>query len=105
MAEALPPDEARHRVPSLYDIAGRLEVELERTVGDPTAMLTAAQLGSFNQLLADARAVVPHSVALREDVAEADAATRPAELYRALHTTIVPTLHNALPPDEYRKRG
>lgn len=105
MDDVLSPDEARRRLPSLYDIAGDLAIQLEDLARDPAAALTPAQIGSFNQLLADARALLPDSVALREDVSEADAATRAADAHRALDTTIVPTLHNALPPDAYEKRG
>jgi hypothetical protein len=104
MAQTYPDDEAQRRLPFLYDSATDLEVQLEDTVGDPAATLTPGQLGAFNQILADARALLPNSVALREDVAEATADTRPAEVHRALNTTLVPTLHNALPPDEYEKR-
>ena len=105
MAQTYPEDEARRRVPFLYDSATDLAIQLEDTVGDLTATLTPGQLGAFNQILADARALLPDSVALREDVAEASADTRPAEVHRALNTTIIPTLHNALPPDAYEKRS
>ena len=93
------------RLPPLYDSAANLEVQMEGTLRDPNAVLTPSQLGVFNQILADARALLPNSVALREDVEEATENTRPADMHHDLKTTIVPTLHNALPPDAYNKRG
>ena len=98
-------EEAALRLPALYDAAADLAIQLEGALRDPTAALTPGQLGAFNQILADARALLPDSLALREDVAEADAATRPAALHHALNTTIVPTLHNALPPEAFAKRS
>jgi len=70
-------------------------------------ILTAGQIGAFNSILHDCRDLLPKSVALREDVEEIDepAKARTAEVYRALHVTIVPTLHNALPEDFYRRHG
>ena len=96
--------EADGRLPYLYDSAGNLEEALGRIMNDPNATLTPGHIGAFNQILADARAILPDSVALREDVAEVDAATSPADAHHALRTTIVPTLHNALPPDAYEQR-
>lgn len=89
----------------LYDSATALAIQLERGLGDPDATLTPAEIGAFNQVLADARKALPGSAALREDVAEIDAATRPADAHHALNTTVVPTLHNALPPAAYEERG
>jgi len=102
-------DEARARLPHLYTHAGDLEVELGSLLRrDPDLALTPAQIGRYNQLLRDARMAVPGSIALREDVGEIEAheydGARVGDVYRALHTTIVPTLHNALPEDEYDKR-
>ncbi len=93
------------RLPPLYDSAASLEIQLESALRHPDAVLTAPQIGVFNQLLADARALLPNSVALREDIEEATENTRPADLYHDVKTTLVPTLHNALPPDAYDKRG
>ena len=93
------------RLPPLYDSAANLEIQLEGITRDPNATLAAPQLGAFNQILADARALLPNSVALRDDVTEATEDTRPADLHHDLKTTVVPTLHNALPPDAYNKRG
>jgi hypothetical protein len=92
---------------SLYDSAGRLQIELEPSLRDADFALTPAHIGAFNQILADARRAVPDSIALRDDVAEIDAADPPLprDVHHALRTTIVPTLHNALPPDAYRERG
>ena len=107
-ADPLSPDEARLRLPSLYRVAADLQIQMESLTGKASAAaagLTAAQIGAFNQLLADARALLPRSVALREDVDEADANTRPLDAHHALKTTIVPTLHNALPPDAYERTG
>ena len=104
-----PHEEPRLRLPSLYRIAGDLQTQLEKTPGGLTKMstttLTPAQVGSFNQLLADARAVLPDSVALREDVGEVDTNTRLLDAHHALKTTLVPTLHNALPNEAYDKTG
>lgn len=105
MDEAFPAQEIRRRLPLLYDSATDLVIQLENTVGDVDAALTPGQMGAFNQLLADARALLPRSVALREDAAEANADTHPGDVHRALNTTIVPTLHNALAPEDYEKRG
>ena len=110
MAESTENNEARLRarrmlLAPLYDSAAALAIQLERGLGDPDATLTPGEIGSFNQILADARAALPDSLALREDVAEIDAATRPADAHRALNTTIVPTLHNALPPEAYEERS
>lgn len=99
-------EEAERRLPAVYDSAGNLQIELEGIVHrHPDALLTPAQIGAFNQILADARRLAPHSVALREDVAEVSEATRPEVVHHALKTTIVPTLHNALPEDAYEARG
>jgi hypothetical protein len=99
-------DETRLRLPSLYRIAGDLQIQMEKLTGGVSdATLTTTQIGAFNQLLADARALLPRSVALREDVSEVDATTRPLDVHHALQTTLVPTLHNALPPDAYERTG
>jgi len=104
-AENTDNDAARGLLPSLYDSAAAMAIRLERGLTDATAALTPGEIGAFNQILADARRILPDSVALREDVAEIDEATRPADAYRVLNTTIVPTLHNALPPRAYDERG
>lgn len=91
-------------VPYLYDRAAELAIEIERLTGDPSATLTAGQVGAFNQILADSRRAVPNSKALAEDVEEIDASVRPAVAHHALNITIVPTLHNALSPADYEKR-
>jgi hypothetical protein len=104
-AETTDNDAARGLLPALYDSAADLAMRLERGLTDAAAALTPGEIGAFNQILADARRALPDSAALREDVADIDEATRPADAYRALHTTIVPTLHNALPPQAYDERG
>lgn len=101
-------DEKQRRLPILYRHAADLQTQLENLFGGPNqsaATLTPGQIGAFNQLVADARALLPNSVALREDVGEADAGTRPMDLHHALRTTILPTLHNALPADAYDRTG
>ena len=105
MPEIMTPEETERRLPLLYDRATEMQIALEPAVRDTTTPLTAGQVGAYNQLLADVRALLPHSVALREDAGEAGVETRPADVYRALHTTIIPTLHNALPPDAYERRS
>lgn len=106
-ADPLSLDQVRLRLPALYRIAADLQTQMEKLTGgvSTSGVLTPAQIGAFNQLLADARALLPSSVALREDVSEADTATRPLDAHHALQTTIVPTLHNALPPDAYERTG
>lgn len=99
------PPESRHILPGLYDSASNLALELERVFGrDATAALTPGQIGAFNQIVVDAKNALPDSVALREDAGEVDAATRPIDAHHILRTTIVPTLHNALPDDAYKAR-
>ena len=105
MAEITDDDAARRLLPGLYDSAAALAIQLERGLGDPAAALTPGEIGAFNQIVADARRALPGSVALREDVAEIDETTRPADAYRTLNTTVVPTLHNALPAEAYEERG
>jgi hypothetical protein len=101
-------DDPQRHLPSLYRIATDLQVTLENAPGGlktPDAPLTPAHVGSFNQLLSAARALLPDSVALREDVGEVDENTRRTDAHHALRTTIVPTLHNALPDPVYDKTG
>ena len=93
------------RLPALYDSAGDLQIALERIMDNPQTLLTPGQIGAFNQILKDARELLPDSIALRDDIEEATEQTRPADLHHDLKTTLVPTLHNALPPDAYAKRG
>jgi hypothetical protein len=107
-ADASPfdPNDAAHHLPSLYRIATDLEMSLANAPGRASGVaLTPAQIGSFNHLLASARALLPNSVALREDVDEVDENTRLLDAHHHLHTTIVPTLHNALPDPVYDKTG
>ena len=59
--ERLTEEELRIRLPFLYDVAGDLAVQLERSLTDPSIVLTPGQLGSFNQILHDVR------TALEED--------------------------------------
>ena len=98
--------DAPERLPYLYDLAGNLEVDLEGIAErHPTEALPAEHMDRYNRILRAARALLPNSVALKEDVDEIGADTRADRAYHDLHTTIVPTLHNALPEDEYRARG
>ena len=101
-----PVEDAASRLDHLYTAASDLELELENAARRGH-ILTAGQIGAFNSILHDCRDLLPKSVALREDVEEIDepAKARTAEVYRALHVTIVPTLHNALPEDFYRRHG
>lgn len=93
------------KLDGLYNSASRMEVELEGIARRNTSPLTAGQIGAFNSVLKMARQLLPKSVALREDVDEIDGNTRPADAHQALHVTIVPTLHNALPEPLYEKHG
>ena len=93
------------KLDGLYNSASNLEVELESVVRRGTATLTPGQVGAFNSVLSLARQMVPNSVALREDVDEIDTTVRPADAHQALHVTIVPTLHNALPDPLYDRHG
>lgn len=102
-AEITTLDDSTLKLDHLYTQAGDLEVELENASRRSGAALTAGQIGSFNELLKEARNLLPNSKALREDVEEIDAETRPIDAYHALHVTIVPTLHNALPDSLYRR--
>lgn len=99
------PDDVALKLDGLYDSASRLEVELEGVVRRNTASLTPGQMGGFNAILKMAIELLPHSVALREDVGEVDETTRPTDAHQALHVTIVPTLHNALPEPLYSSHG
>ena len=105
MAQTNEDERARELIAPLYDSATALAIQLERGLSAPDATLTPGEIGAFNQILADARKVLPDSAALREDVAEIDENTRPADAHHALNTTVVPTLHNALPPAAYEERG
>jgi hypothetical protein len=98
-------DDDALKLDGLYNSASRLEVELEGVVRRNTTPLTAGQVGGFNAILKMARQLLPKSVALREDVDEIDGNTRPTDAHQALHVTIVPTLHNALPEPLYEKHG
>jgi hypothetical protein len=93
------------KLDGLYNSASNLEVELEGVVRRGVTLLTAGQVGSFNSVIKLARQLVPNSVALREDVDEIDATVRPIDAHKALHVTIVPTLHNALPEPLYSRHG
>jgi hypothetical protein len=93
------------KLDGLYNSASNLEVELEGVVRRGVALLTAGQIGAFNSVLKMARQLVPNSIALREDVDEIDTTVRPADAHQALHVTIVPTLHNALPEPLYSRHG
>ena len=106
MPETISETETRRRVPALYDSAAALEIELEElSQRNADSPLSAAQIGVFNQILADSRALLPGSAALREDVGEAVATSRSIDVHHALNTTVTPTLRNALPPGEYEQRG
>ena len=88
----------------LYEMATTLESEFRSLVlADSGATLTGAQTGAFNRLLAAARDILPHSVALRDDAAaiETDSGDPVDTAYRAVHVTLVPTLHNALGQSDY----
>ena len=89
------------RLERLWRSAGDFQVELEGFAKrEPATPLTSEQVSVFNQLLRDARELLPKSVALREDVEDMEAgdmeATAGGGVY-FLRLTIVPALHNALP--------
>lgn len=96
------PDDANvNRLLQLYRHGGDLEQGFDR-VGrrDAATLLDEGQVNAFNALLRDARAYVPKSVALREDVSEiGSGGMRATDAYRALRLTILPALHNALPEE------
>ena len=95
-------DVLAERLSALYYQAGDLALELGAAVrANPYGLPTEAQITGYNRILESARAMIEGSVALREDVGEVSpdpdsAAPTVDALYRALNTTIVPTLHNAL---------
>lgn len=92
--------EQEDRMYSFYRTAGDLELALQSIARrDPTAALTPSQMTVFNEALRAAREMLPQSRALRDDIDEVDEYTDVAAAYRALHITLVPTLHNALPDD------
>ena len=88
------------RTYTLYKSAGDLEMALESMMRrDPITRLTTSQVTIFNDALHAARALLPASRALREDLDEVDETSNAASAYRQLHLTLVPTLHNALSDD------
>ena len=89
------------RLERLWRSAGDFQVALEGVAArEPATPLTGEQVATFNQLLRDARELLPNSVALREDVEDMEEgdmeATAGGGVY-FLRLTIVPALHNALP--------
>ncbi len=95
----------REALPFLYDRAAALEMELRRAAnGNADAELTAGEVGTFNQLLSDARLALPQSKALREDLRDISFDDHAGDVYHLVHTTLVPTLRNALPDEDYDKR-
>ena len=90
-----------NRLLQLYRHGGDLEMGFERMGRrDTSALLDEAQINAFNAIVRDARAYVPKSIALREDVAEIGAGgMRAIDAHRALRITILPALHNALPEE------
>ncbi len=98
-------DEDDLKLDALYNSASNLEAEFAGLARRGTAALTAGQIGAFNSVVKMARILLPKSIALRDDVDEIDATTRPADAHQALHVTLVPTLHNALPEPLYDRHG
>jgi hypothetical protein len=98
-------DDTPHRLENLFVDAERLEVELETLVARGVLHLTAGQVGRFNAVLRAAQDLLPDSKALREDAGPIDEDTHPSAAHHGLHLTIVPTLHNALPDDLYRRHA
>ncbi len=93
------------RLLMLYRSAGEMEATL-RTMAehDVFAYLTEPQVREFNQLVEAARRMVPDSVALKEDIDpidDEDDEVSAANAFRALHVTLLPALHNALPENQY----
>lgn len=106
MDDTLTEEDAPARLPYLYDLAGNLELDLEGfSQRHPTEALSAEHIDRYNRMLRAARILLPRSVALKEDVDEIDAEARADKAYHDLHTTIVPTLRNALPEDDLAARG
>ena len=97
------PEAATHsdRLKELYNHAGTFQIALDDIVRHaPNALLTEEQARHFNEYLTLARALLPDSIALKEDVEEADTYTPVSEAAHGLRVTIEPTLHNALPENE-----
>lgn len=99
------PGDTALKLDGLYSSASNLETELEASVRHNTVSLTPGQVGGFNAVLKMARELLPESLALREDLDEIDETARPIDVHQALHITIVPTLHNALPEPLYDQHG
>ena len=92
--------DTENRLLNLYRHGGDIEIALEGTARrDRTLLMAPAEVAAYNALLRDARQLVPNSVALRDDVGEADETTTAFDAHHALRLTILPTLHNALPDD------
>lgn len=84
----------------LWKNAGTFQIALEEIVRrSPLAALNEEQVRTFNDYLATARRLVPNSIVLKDDIVEADLDTPVSEAEHALRVDIVPTLHNALPPE------
>ena len=92
--------DTENRLLNLYRHGGDLEIALEGTARRDRALLMApAEVAAYNALLRDARQLVPDSIALRDDVAEAGETTTAFAAHHALRLTILPALHNSLPED------
>jgi len=88
----------------LYRSASAMENRLRAMMShDPYAPLTGEPAEAYNRLVDAARRLVPNSVALREDVDPVDAEHEMAidDAFRAVHVTLLPVIHNALPETEY----
>ena len=88
----------------LYRAASAMENRLRAMMNqDPYAPLTGEYADTYNRLIDAARRLVPTSIALREDVEPIDAEHEVDvdAAFRAVHVTLLPAIHNALPETEY----
>lgn len=89
---------------AIYRRAAAMESKLRHLMDEePHALLEGANITAFNQLLEAARHLVPNSVALRQDLELIDDTHVLAvdNAWHAVHVTLLPTLHNALPESDY----
>ena len=86
----------------LYHRAGNLEKSLEAIARrNPLTILTPEQIRDYNSVVESAKTFLPTSVVLKEDAPIIESGDLPhmETFFRILHTSVVPTLHNALIAD------